>query len=274
MPSRVHVVIAMLMACMAFAAWGQARPLPPHASFDIHSAVLKETRHINVYTPPGYDAHAHTRYPVLYMPDGGMQEDFPHVARDVDSAIRAGQMRPMIVVGIENTQRRRDMTAPTRVASDRKIAPHVGGAAAFRAFIATELMPDIRRRYRTNGRTAIVGESLAGLFVMETFFAQPQLFDTCIALSPSLWWNDEALARSASARLQHWPGLHRTLYFASASDDVIGDALDLLQRALRTQAPEGLTWYYQPRPDLHHRDIYRRLSPSVFRKLFPPTKAR
>lgn len=244
--------------------------MPVHESFSIDSSVLGETRRINVYTPPGYAASISTRYPVLYMLDGGMQEDFPHVASDVDAAITAGQMRPMVVVGIENTERRRDMTGPTTVASDRAIAPHVGGAAAFRQFIADELMPEVRHRYPTNGRTAIVGESLAGLFVIETLFAQPQLFDTCIALSPSLWWNNQAFVKAAPARLQAWPGLKRSLYFASAGDDDIGNAIVALQAALRSAHPEGLTWHYDARPGLHHSDIYRRLSPTVFRKLFPP----
>lgn len=262
-------VFALLATGVAGSAIAATASMPPHASFTIESTVLKETRRINVYTPPGYDSHGVERYPVLYMPDGGMEEDFPHVATDIDAAIRAGQARPMFVVGIENTERRRDMTAPTEVASDRKIAPHVGGAAAFRSFIADELMPQVRHRYRTDGRTAIVGESLAGLFVVETFFEQPQLFDTYIALSPSLWWNDEALARGAATRLEAWPGLTRTLYLASASDDEIDDALQILQAGLRSTAPKGLTWYYEPRPDLHHGDIYRRASPSVFRMLFP-----
>lgn len=242
---------------------------PPHASFTLDSVALKEIRRINVYTPPGYDMQSRTGYPVLYMPDGGMQEDFPHVATDVDAAIRAGEMRPMIVVGIENTERRRDMTGPTTVASDREIAVHVGGSAAFRAFIADELMPQVCHRYRTDGQTAIVGESLAGLFVVETFFVQPKLFDTYIALSPSLWWNDMALARGAAMRLKAWPDLTRTLYFATASDDDIGAASDALQAALRADAPHGLTWFYESRPDLQHSTIYRGASPGVFRKLFP-----
>lgn len=268
---RVLVVLAALaFACAAFAADAS---VPAHESFDIVSKILKETRHINVYTPPGYAAYPQARWPVLYMPDGGMQEDFPHVARDVDAAIRAGEMRPMIVVGIENTQRRRDMTGPTQVESDRKIAPQVGGSRAFRAFIADELMPQVRQRYRSNGHTAIVGESLAGLFVMEAFLEQPKLFDTYVALSPSLWWNHQALVHSAAAHLQAWPrGLHRTLYFSSAGDDVIGDALGALQAALRAHAPNDLTWYYEPRPELHHADIYVKSSPRVFRKLFPPNK--
>src|ERR1700741_2799762 len=121
--------------------------VPPHATFTMPSAALGETRRINVYTPPGYDA-GRMRYPVLYMPDGGVEEDFPHVAAAVDAAIRAGEMRPVLVVGIENTQRRRDMTGPTTVARDSTIAPRVGGSAAFRRFIARELMPEVRRRYR------------------------------------------------------------------------------------------------------------------------------
>lgn len=266
------IVVALASLCLGTRAGADALSMPPHQAFTLQSRVLGEARHINVYLPPGYATHPRQRYPVLYMPDGGMQEDFPHVASDVDAAIHAGAMRPMLVIGIENTQRRRDMTAPTEVASDRSIAPHVGGAAAFRAFIADELMPAVRARYRTNGHTAIIGESLAGLFVTEAFFAQPQLFDTWIALSPSLWWNDGALARSAASRLRQWPGLTRTLYVASASDDVIGNSLDVLQAALRTTAPKGLTWYYEPRPDLHHADIYRRLSPSVFRELFAPVQ--
>lgn len=273
---RAVVVRALfVLAALAVAAVADAAnaPMPAHESFDMVSKVLHESRHINVYTPPGYAAHPQAHYPVLYMPDGGLDEDFPHVASDVDAAIRAGDMRPMIVVGIANTQRRRDMTGPTQVESDRRIAPQVGGSRQFRAFIADELMPQVRRRYRTNGHTAIVGESLAGLFVMETFLDRPKLFDTYIALSPSLWWNHEALVHSAAARLQAWPpGLHRTLYFSSASDDIIGDALDVLQAALRAHAPKGLRWAYQPQPQLHHADIYVKSSPQVFRKLFPPEK--
>lgn len=245
-------------------------PLPPHTSLIIDSTVLHEARRINVYTPPDYPAATGPGYPVLYMLDGGLDEDFPHVARDVDAAIRAGEMRPMIVVGIENTERRRDMTGPTSVASDRAIAPHVGGSSAFRAFIADELMPQVRGRYRTNGRTAIVGESLAGLFVVETFLQQPKLFDTCVALSPSLWWNHMALARGADERLKAWPGLRRTLYFATASDDDIGEASQLLQTALRANAPPGLRWHYHAWPGLHHDNIYIKASPAIFRQLFPP----
>ncbi len=260
----------LAMAGVSRAAEGEA-PLPAHTSFTIDSTALHETRRINVYTPPDYPAATATSYPVLYMLDGGLGEDFPHVVRDVDAAIRAGETRPMIVVGIENTERRRDMTGPTSVASDRAIAPQVGGSSAFRAFIADELTPQVRGRYRTNGRTAIVGESLAGLFVVETFLQQPKLFDTYVALSPSLWWNDMALARGASTRLPALPALHATLYVASAGDDGLDESGGgLLREALRKHAPHGLRWFYRPWPELKHATIYRGASPAIFRQLFAP----
>ncbi len=242
----------------------------PHQTLTIDSKVLGEARRINVYTPPGYDGSAGVRYPVLYMPDGGVEEDFPHVTADIDAAVRAGEMRPVIVVGIENTERRRDMTGPTDVESDRKIAPRVGGSAKFRAFLRDELVPVIRKRFRGNGRTAIVGESLAGLLVLETFFQDPKLFDVSIALSPSLWWNGQALVRGAAERLRAHPRLRATLYFATAGDDGMEDAAKALAAALRSAALKGLTWYYEPWPDLKHSTIYRGASPVVFRKLFPP----
>lgn len=250
-----------------------AEPVPPHQSFTLESAALKETRRINVYTPPGYEAAGATRYPVLYMPDGGLEEDFPHIATTVDTAIRAGEMRPLIVVGIENTERRRDLTGPTEVEKDRKIARRVGGSAAFRRFIRDELMPQVRRQYRVTDETGIIGESLAGLFIVETFFLQPKLFGTYIALDPSLWWNSEELVRKAAGRLKAQPDLRNVLYLSSANEEDIAAAVARLVEALRANAPAGLKWQFDPRPDLRHDTIYRAVAPQVLRKWFAGTPA-
>jgi|GEM_PF-89392 len=254
-------------------------PVPPHETFTIESAVLGETRRINVYTPPQYP-HESARYPVLYMLDGGVHEDFSHVAATMDAGIRAGEIRRTIVVGIENTERRRDMTGPTQVRADRRIAPRVGGSAAFRRFIADELMPEVRRRYRATPEAAIIGESLAGLFIVETFFQQPELFTTYIALSPSLWWNREALVRGADAWLKTlwWERLAsphsrvgaRVLYLSSADEDNIAPAAERLAAALRANPTYWLQWRYQPRPELTHATLYRAEAPRVLRELLAP----
>ncbi len=243
-------------------AWAGAR------TFTIESAALGETRRINVFTPPGYAEKRDARFPVLYMPDGGMQEDFPHVTDTVLAGITWETMRPMIVVGIENTERRRDLTGPTRVAKDREIAPRVGGSAAFRKFIRDELMPQIRAQYRTSDETAVIGESLAGLFVLETFFVEPDLFDAYISISPSLWWNDRQLVRQASPWLRARPDLRKTLYLTSADESDIISGLELLKRTFEAGAPRGLAWSYHPMPDQFHDTIYRASSPKALRTVF------
>ena len=80
------------------------------------------------------------------------------------------KIKPLLLVGIENTQRRRDLTGFTEVEKDKEIAPIVGGSEKFRAFNKEELFPEIEKRYGTTSEKSIIGESASGLFVMETFF--------------------------------------------------------------------------------------------------------
>ena len=244
-------------------------PLVIGETFTINSKILSETRRINVYLPPGYAESPDARFPVLYMPDGGMAEDFLHVAGLVQVSVGNATMRPFILVGIENTQRRRDMTGPTENAEDKKIAPRVGGAESFRAFIRQELMPQVKARYRATKETAIVGESLAGLFVVETFLLEPDLFDTYIAFDPSLWWNNQKLVNGAAERLQARPKLEKTLYFASSGDGFT-EITQRLADILSKNAPPGIHWHYQAMPDEKHSTIYHPAALKAFRAVFKP----
>jgi predicted alpha/beta superfamily hydrolase len=249
-----------------------ASPLAIGETFTIASKTLAETRRINVYLPPVYADSPSVRLPVLYMPDGGIAEDFLHVAGLVQVSVGNGTMRPFILVGIENTQRRRDLTGPTNNAEDRKIAPKVGGSAAFRRFIRAELMPEVKARYRTTPETAIIGESLAGLFIVETLFEDPDLFDTYIAFDPSLWWNDNALVTTAAARARTLGSTSRTLYLASSRDDRNG-VVGKFAAVLKQNAP-GLTSYYEPMADDSHATIYHPAALLAVRRLFKPSPDR
>lgn len=238
-------------------------PPPSHQTLTIDSRALQERRVINVHLPPGYDGLPGRRYPVVYMPDGGMIEDFPHVANTIDSLMARGAIAPVILVGIENTERRRDMTGPTTVKSDSAIAPRVGGSAAFRSFLRDELLPEIARRYRATEDRTIVGESLAGLFIVETFLLEPMLFRRSIALSPSLWWNGGSLLRLAAERLTVLDGNPRTLYLTSAGEPGIAKETAELAGVLKAVAPASLRWFHEPRPDLEHGTIYRKAGPGA-----------
>jgi enterochelin esterase-like enzyme len=77
---------------------------------------------VNVHIPSTYLTSPSSKFPVLYMPDGGLDEDFPHVVHTVDSMAALGRIRPVIVVGIPNTERRRDLTGPTGVGPGERAA--------------------------------------------------------------------------------------------------------------------------------------------------------
>jgi predicted alpha/beta superfamily hydrolase len=250
----------------------EAAPLAIGDTFTLESTALGETRRINVYRPPGYAEAGSEPLPVLYMPDGGIGEDFLHVAGLVQVLSGNGGMRPFLLVGIENTERRRDLTGPTGNAEDRKIAKRVGGSKAFRNFLRDELMPEVQRRYRTTSESAIVGESLAGLFVVETFFLEPELFDTYLAFDPSLWWNDEQLVKDAPAVLAKRPALQGTLYLASSDEPRIAASTARLGGILATDAPAGLLWNYEPMPAEQHGTIYHPAALRGFRAVLGKAK--
>ncbi|MCR5890000.1 alpha/beta hydrolase [Hymenobacter sp. J193] len=202
-----------------------------------------------------------------------MGEDFLHVAGLVQVLNGNGTMRPFILVGIENTQRRRDLTGPTTDPEDQKIAPKVGGSAAYRTFLRTELMPLIRQRYRTSAESALVGESLAGLFVVETLLLEPALFDTYLAFDPSVWWNKGQLAGQAENLLRTYTGPAKTLYIASSRDNEKIPESRRLASVLRG-APKGrLVWYYQPMVQETHATIYHPAALQAFRLVFKPKPA-
>lgn len=276
---KVLAAMAATVAAAAFSplqaaeAFSKAAPLSIGDTFTIDSRHLGETRRINVYMARGWNDAPDAPLPVLYMPDGGLAEDFLHVAGLLQVSVANGTMRSFMLVGIENTQRRRDLTGPTEVAEDRKIAPVVGGSPAYRAFIRDELMPEIKRRYRTTGETAIVGESLAGLFVVETYLLEPQLFDHYLAFDPSLWWNGGALPRQAAALLAKGkPGKH-SLYLASSSEAGIAVEVQRLADVLAKQAPPGLQWHQEKMPAETHGTIYHPAALTAFRAVFKPAAA-
>ena len=247
----------MILAALLLA----SQPLVIGDTFTIHSKVLDEERRINVYLPAAYTDDA--RLPVLYMPDGGVEEDFIHVAGLVQVLSGNGTMRPFILVGIENTERRRDLTGSTDNANDKKIAPRVGGSAKFRAFIRDELFPEIEKRYRTTHERAIVGESLAGLFIVETLVLEPSMFDTYIAFDPSFWWNDGKLVDEAKKRLPS----DRTVYIA-LSHDGVGPAENAFIALLRET--KGIRFHYEPMPEEKHSTIYHPAALRAFRTVFAP----
>jgi uncharacterized protein len=222
--------------------------IPQHGSLTIYSEHTKENRIVNIWTPPVY-AEANVRLPVLYMPDGGIKEDFPHIANTMAKLIENKEIPPFILIGIENTERGRDMTGESTVKKHKKYKIIMDdGAKNFRAFITDDLIPEISARYRVSSKKGIIGESLAGLFVMETFFLKPESFDFYIAIDPSLWWNANYLVQNAKAYLDNLPNRSTKLWFAGSGATDISKYTKDLAKFLEENNPEHLIWEYLVAP--------------------------
>lgn len=162
---------------------------------EIWSETLQENRVLNIYLPEGYHPDSSSTYPLIVLLDGGMDEDFLHVAGIAQFAHFpwVSGMPASIIVGIENTDRKRDFTSPSQNKLDQKELPSSGGSAAFIQFIKDEMLPLLHQTYPITDKSTIIGQSLGGLLATEILFKHPSIFDNYIIVSPSLWWDDERL---------------------------------------------------------------------------------
>lgn len=245
-------------------------PIVIGTSFPVDSEVLGQTRTLNVHLPMGYEQRAE-RFPVVYLIDGGVQQDFVPVAGFGTLATLSRQYREFILVGVETVDRGFELTTRSTEPYDVLNIPSNGGADEFRRFIVEEVQPLVEARYRTTGETAVLGESLAGLFIVDTLLRAPDSFDHYIAVSPSVWWQEQALVRSAEDHLSapDFP-TDRSLYLTFADERDIGRGVEVLVAALREHAPEALTWWFDPRPDEHHHTIYHPATLEALRRIFAP----
>jgi uncharacterized protein len=176
----------------------------------IHSEILNESRTIVVSLPRNYNTVDKT-YPVLYLLDGSEMSVLNAIL--ITRSLEA----EMIIVGISNTDRDRDMM-PLSTPSYTVKNP---GAAYFLSFIEKELIPHIDKSYRSNGQRTIRGTSLSGLFIMYAFLEKPGLFDNYIGNSAG-WYADMeyffgALTNNAFKDKERFKG--KKLYVANSLVD-------------------------------------------------------
>lgn len=276
---RASIALSLFACTIALPALAaQPVALPPAApivigqTYTLLSKVLGGERRLSVYLPEHY-ADPGRSFPVLFLLDGGEHEDFHHITglAQINAAYGAGQ--ELIVVGIQGVDRRHDLTSPSRSPGDRKVAPTSGGAAAYRRFLVEEVKPWAAARFKADGRTALIGESLAGLFTAETLLREPRAFDDYIAVSPSLWWDDGALSREAVADLKRgdFSGRRAWIAFdepAPPAEQAAAERRrqDALEAALKG-ADRGLWWRVE-RPCEGHASIYHPAALQAFRALF------
>jgi len=170
-----------------------------HRAF--HSRHLPDDRDVIVYVPPEYDRHPDRKYPVLYLHDGqnlfdGRTSFIPgrtwQVRESADAAIEAGEVAPLIIVGIYNTGDRR----LAEYTHERDWQRGGGEAAKYGLLLTEELLPWIASRYRVctdRQSTGLGGSSLGGLATLYLGLRHARNFGKLAVMSPSVWWNHKSI---------------------------------------------------------------------------------
>src|ERR1700694_1678946 len=260
--SKIALTVFAFLALSFSSAFAQG---PGVSTLTIKSSGMGEDRVILVRTPPGYDANK-ISYPVLYMTDGDAH--MAHTSSTIEFLARNGRISELIVVGIPNTDRTRDLT-PTKATPNAAQFPTAGGADKFLKFIETELIPEIEKRYRVEPYRILAGHSLGGLFVIHTMITRPELFKSYVAVSPSLQWSDQATLKRAEEFLKGRKELNATLFTSLGNETGgIGDAFVLFKEVLAKNTIKGFEWEAQQLADEDHGSVVLRSHYFGLRKVY------
>jgi uncharacterized protein len=217
-PSAVFLPAALLLS-------GSCSPAKSEEiRTNIHSDVLQETREILVHLPDGYE-RSERRYPVFYVLDGEWLFTYAVGAVQFLSGEVAGRMPEMIVIGIPNTNRERDL---------------YWHQEPFLKFLEEELIPWVEARYRTAPHRLLHGWSSGSAFCLRVFFTRPELFSNYIASGAAISERAADAWRSALG-----PGSHagkRIFANTEGTTPMRVEGLARLTNLLQQSAPPGLKW--------------------------------
>ncbi|KQM66095.1 hypothetical protein ASE74_09405 [Pedobacter sp. Leaf216] len=233
----------------------------------MYSDILKEDRKILIYTPKD-SINSEKRYPVIYVLDADN-----HFAQMVEYSKYLSRqdvyvIPPMIVVGITNTNRVRDLT-PSKSNFDYSGKPDTtlnapyknsGGNEFFFQFIQKELLPYVNSNYKIQPYRILAGHSFGGLTAINCLINYPDMFNAYIAVSPSFWWDQKFLLKLADKKLKAGSSLSKTLFFSDGNEGSSPESpfhKDVLKfdSLLKSRSIKGLNFEYTSYPMESHMTV-------------------
>ena len=266
-PTRLLSAFALLLmisaAVIAQPATGTVK------RFSLKSTVLGEDRIVLVRTPVGYETNKES-YPVLYMTDGDAH--MGHTAATIEFLTRNARIPELIVVGVTNTDRTRDLSptkSPQKNPAGQLQFPTSGGADNFLKFFETELIPEIEKTYRVQPYRVLAGHSLGGLFAVHAMVSKPGLFNSYVAVSPSLQWDNLVTLKRAEEFLKNQKQLNVTLFTSLGNEPgPIGESFDSFRELLAKTSIKGFEWQAERMDDEDHGSVVLRSHYAGLRKVY------
>ncbi len=231
-----------------------------HFRHTIASTALGEERTILVRVPPGYDRTTQ-RFPVVLMLDAHAPQN-GMMASIIESQAFAGTMPEMILVGIQNTNRTRDLTPTKTERADS------GGGNKFLDFVEQEVLPLVDRNYRTESYRVFAGHSLGGLTVVYAMLSRPHLFGGYIAASPVLHWDNSYVIKKTDELFKTQKEFKKSLFISLGDEPTYIAGFNSYRELLKKNGPSGLDYEFQHWTDEDHGSVVMRSYLAGIRKIF------
>jgi len=136
-------------------------------------------------------------------------------------------------------------------------------------FLVKLLQHFIHENFKVSDKKTIIGQSLGGLLASEILLKRPQLFDTYMIISPSLWWNQQSMIPELEAYFKSNQELSKTVYVSLGKEHpVMQEVADKLVEAIRNGKNDKIQLIYKPMPEENHATILHKAIYEAFVVLY------
>jgi len=233
---RITIIILCLISNISLAE-ALKTPIVSGYMFEHQSDVLQQNRRYMVSLPERYYS-SNRHYPTLYVVDGDFQ--FQHTSALVTNLSRMGKIPPMIVIGVAN-QGQPDYIYQTTWQSEHN--DEYGGAPLFNKYLEQELVPIIKKDFRTNSQQALAGYSLGGLFTAFVMMQENTSFNAFLAMSPSAWFDNNSINEKLALYISKTKKALPPLFLSVANEEEMG--VRKLVTELKNSYKEKQPWHWQ-----------------------------
>ena len=213
------------------------------------SRILQQNRELLIYTPPSYNHNKTEAFPVLYLVDADYNFHYLTGLIELLSSVSAN-IPEMIVVGIsgKGTNTYRKQSKPPFKTKDK------GTANVTMEFINKEVLAFIDSHYKTNSYRILAGHSIGGLFTTYAMLHANKEFDTFIAVSPSLWWEDELVKKNTLKYFKNNKPKINSNYYLSLADEK-GMGVHGFVEMMQYNKPRSLNMKFKHFPEETHSSV-------------------
>lgn len=234
----IKTILFLFIGSLLFAQKSESKETFFEPEHIIESKITNRNYELYISLPHGYSKEDSISYPVLYVLDGLYYFPTINQANETMGWGRKG-LQDLIIVGLSsgmnNTDwlinRTLDYTTSASPTGEKRLDKgygleygtiKTGGAAKFLNVLKQEIIPFVDKQYKTNDDRGIAGHSFGGLFASYCLMNSPTLFSKYSIISPSFWWDNQALFLKMVSKLDEYDNFEIEIFLSVGGSEGSG----------------------------------------------------